>query len=127
MDEARIRRDCAEADAVAVAALAEDVVPPSAQVDRLRDAVRGHLWLLVEVVWKQYADVPDGTMRELVTRTVALAEDFLGQAPLGSVHDLLVPPGLVRLLLLMHTEPEVFGAWQEALERADGKEEAGAV
>lgn len=113
MDEAAIRRDCAEAHAVAAGALAEDVEPPTAQVERLREALTGHVRALMSVVREEFADAPPGPLNDIVTKAVTLAETVLAQPLQGSVLDLLATPPVARLLLLMAEEPEAFGALSE--------------
>ncbi|HWU08101.1 MAG TPA: hypothetical protein VN520_17240 [Streptomyces sp.] len=122
----RVRWDCAEADAVARHAMEEGVDPPPAQLERLREAVCGHLRELVAVVDEQYADAPAGPWREVITKTLGVASDILAQPIRGSALDLLVPPPAVRLLLLMHTEPIMFGAHGQAM-MVRGEDEADAV
>ncbi|MCX4550640.1 MULTISPECIES: DUF6415 family natural product biosynthesis protein [unclassified Streptomyces] len=98
---------------MATDALADGVEPPPAQVQRLRDALSGHVRRLVDVVSQEFADAAPGPLRDVVTKTLGLAEGILTHPVRGSVLDLLAMPPVVRLLTLMHEEPEVFGAAPE--------------
>ncbi|MFE4336090.1 hypothetical protein ACFRQM_44060 [Streptomyces sp. NPDC056831] len=120
MDEAAVRRDYAEALAVTFEALADGAELPAAQVERLRGALTGHVRTLVDLVRQEFADAAPGPLRDIVTRTLTLAEDILAQPVQGGVMDLLATPQVARLLMLIHTERAVFGASPEipALPRA---------
>lgn len=113
MNETAIRRDCAEAHAVATSALADDATPPAVQVERLREALAGHVRELIVVVQEEFADAPPGRLPDAVAKTVALAETVLAQPVQGNVLDLLATPPVARLLLLMAEDPDVFGALPE--------------
>ncbi|MFB6989124.1 hypothetical protein [Streptomyces sp. NPDC056304] len=113
MDEADVWRDCDEALAVAAGALADGSEPAAVQVERLRGALTGHVRTLVDLVRQDFADAEPGTLHTKVTETLALAEDILAQPVQGGVMDLLAPPQVARLLMLIHTEREVFGASPE--------------
>ncbi|WP_330435960.1 MULTISPECIES: hypothetical protein [Streptomyces] len=108
MDSAIIRRDCAEAYDVALTSLIEGSEPPTAQVDRLREALSGHVRALAAVISEGAADAAPGPLRDVVTRALTLAEEALAQPVQGSALDLMVTPQVARILLLMHEEPRVF-------------------
>ncbi|MFF4179747.1 hypothetical protein [Streptomyces sp. NPDC001750] len=108
-----VRRDCAEAIAVAVDALTDGSEPPAAVVERLREALSGHVREQVDAVRERFADAAPGPLRDIVTKTLTIAEHVLAVPVQGGVADLLVSPQVARFLLLMHEEAEVFGASPE--------------
>lgn len=124
MDSVAIRRDCAEAHDLAVRALDEGVDPTAAQVEQLREALVGHLRGLVEAVRETFADAPPGPLRDVVHSAMALADRARSHEVRGDVLDLIAPPPVVRLLLLMFEDPEAFGALAEEPAPLDGRRES---
>lgn len=108
MDREIIRRDCTEAYDLVFTFLDEGSEPPTAQVDRLREALSGHVRALADVISEGAADAAPGPLRDVVTRALALAEEALAQPVQGSAMDLMVTPQVARILLLMHEEPHMF-------------------
>ncbi|MCX4734299.1 hypothetical protein [Streptomyces sp. NBC_01363] len=113
MDRATIRRDCTEAYDLAFNSVDTGLEPPTAQVDRLRDALSGHVRRLADAVSEEVADAAPGPLRDIVTKALGLAQDALAQPAQGGALDLLVLPQVARILLVMHEEPEMFGASPE--------------
>ncbi|WP_406501624.1 hypothetical protein OHA04_27830 [Streptomyces sp. NBC_01590] len=128
MDSATIRRDCTEAYDLALTSLTEGVEPPAAQVDRLREALSGHVRALADVISAGTADAAPGPMRDVATKALTLAEEALAQSVQGSAMDLMVTPQVARIMLLMHEEPQVFDTSPELralLGRVGGPADAG--
>ncbi|MEW2633321.1 hypothetical protein AB0903_17115 [Streptomyces sp. NPDC048389] len=103
-----IRKTCAEAEALAADCLAGGAEPRPGRVEELLALMHGHLRLLVDEVRVTFADIPPGRLRALVDNMLALAGQLLEDPVRRGVVDLLPPPPVIRLLVLMNDAPEVF-------------------
>ncbi|GHA94821.1 hypothetical protein [Streptomyces chryseus] len=108
IDHVTIRKTCAEADALAADCLLGGAQPRPEQVERLLTLLHGHLRLLMDEVREQYAPVPPGRLRSLVDNMLTLGGQLLDDPARRGVVDLLPPPPVIRLLVLLNDAPEVF-------------------